>query len=318
MSCNHNNTFSNVTSIGDNYLINQLEDNIKTFLDHGFLNIGGFLNVEIPTSGLYGGSFHVLKPTTQPGLQQGQVWQSFKKDWVYETGVCYNNTHEPINISGIYLNNTFYPAPTGSGNTSYSINYPLGHIIFSKSLPITSNIQLEYSYRWCQVYKSSTTQWQELQELSYKPNPQINYAQSGDYNIYSAHRIQMPAIVIEPVARSFSKPWQLGASDFAIDQDILLHVFTENKSDSNRIIDIIRLQKDKTILLYDTNKVAKSGVYPLNYNGSLNTNRMSYSGVLYNYYWNKCYFKEISVLNMESANTNLFWCTLRITTEVII
>jgi hypothetical protein len=317
MSCNHTNVFNNVTSVGDNYLINQLEDNIKTFLDYGFLNIGGFINIDIPTSGLYGGSLHILKPTTQPGYQPGQVWQAFKKDWVYETGISYN-TYSPTIISGVHLNNTFYPAPTGSGNISYTINYPLGHIIFNKGLPSTSNVQLEYSYRWCQVYKSSSTQWKELQELSYKPNPQLNYTQSGDYNIYAGNRIQMPAIVVEPIARSFSKPYQLGASDFAIDQDILLHIFTENKSDNNRIVDIVRLQKDKTILLYDTNKVAKSGVYSLNYNGSLNSNRICYSELLVNYYWNKCYFKEISVLNMESSNQNLFWCTVRVTSEVII
>lgn len=317
MSCNHTNVFNNVSSIGDNYLINQLEDNIKTFLDHGFMNIGGFVNVNIPLSGLYGGSFHVLKPTQHPGFQDGQVWQSFKKDWVYEDNICYNN-YEPINISGVYVNNTFYPSPTGSGNINFTVNYPLGHIIFGRGLPSTTNVQLEYSYRWCQIYKSSTTDWQELQELSYKPNPQINYAKSGDYSVHSANRIQMPAIVIEPIARSFSKPWQLGASDFAVDQDILLHIFTENKVDNNRIVDVLRLQKDKTILLYDTNKVAKSGVYSLNYNGSLNTNRISYTGLLGDYYWNKCYFKEISVLNMESANKNLYWCTLRITSEVII
>ena len=128
----------------------------------------------------------------------------------------------------------------------------------------------------------------------------------------------MPAVVIEPIARSFFKPWQLGATDFVIDQDILFHVFTENAYDNHKIIDILRLQKDKTILLYDTNKVVNSGVYPIEYNGSLNINRLSYGDLLSDYRWKLCYFKDISVLNMESSNKNLYWCTLRVTSQVII
>ena len=115
-----------------------------------------------------------------------------------------------------------------------------------------------------------------------------------------------------------SKPWQIGGSAFAIDQDVLLHVFTENAHDNNKIVDIIRLQKDKTISLYDINKVVNSGVYSLNYNGSLNTSGLCYSDLLNNFRWKPCFFKEISVLNMESSNKNLYWCTLRVTSQVIV
>ena len=318
MSCNYNNLFHNVSSIGDNYLLNQLEDNLKSFLDNGFLHIGAFVNVDIPTSGLYGGVFSDLKPSTQPGFKPGQIWQSFKKDWVWETGIDYNG-YSPINFSGLYINNTFYAAPTGSGNFSYAINYPLGQVVFDKPISSNATVKAEYSYRWCQVYKSSNNQhWQELQELSYKPAPQINQSSSGDYNLAASHRIQMPAIIIEPISRSYSKPWQIGGSAFAVDQDVLLHVFTENAHDNNKIVDIIRLQKDKTISLYDINKVVNSGVYSLNYNGSLNPSGLCYDDLLNNFRWKPCFFKEISVLNMESSNKNLYWCTLRVTSQVIV
>lgn len=318
MSCNTNNTFQNADNLGENYLINQLEDNMKSFLDWGFLNIGAFVNVNTPTTGLYGGTFSDFKVTSQPGYKDGQVWQTYKKDWIWETGVVYND-YSPINFSGVDINGAFYAAPTGSGNFSYSINYPLGQIVFDKKIPTSAKVKGDFSYRWCQVYKSSTTpQWQELQELSYQPATQIAQKASGDYNIGAAHRIQMPAIVIEPIARSYYKPYQLGAKDFVVDQDILLHVFTENASDSHRITDIIRLQKDKTITLYDSQKVVKSGVYPIMYNGSINPSGYSYNEILDNFCWKSCYLTEISVLNMESANKNLYWCTLRVTAQVII
>jgi hypothetical protein len=318
MSCYTTNVFHNVSGIGDNYLINQLEDNLKSFLDYGFLNIGAFVNVNIPTSGLYGGVFSDLKSTSQPGYKDNQIWQSFKKDWIYETGISYNS-YSPNIFSGVVVNNTFYPAPTGSGSIKYSVNYPLGQIIFDKPISSNSSVKANYSYRWCQVYKSSSdNSWKELQELTYQPSPEINYKNSGTYNIGSNHRIQMPAIVVEPVARSYSQPWQLGATNFMIDQDILLHVFSENKIDNNKIVDILRLQKDKNIILYDTNKLVNSGVYAVNYDGSLNSLRIPYHLVLENYKWKLCFLKEVGVIDMQSQNKNLFWSLVRLTTQVII
>ena len=102
MSCPTYAQFNNVTSLNDNNLINQLEDNLKSFLDWGFLNIGGFVNINYPTSGLAGGSYSQLKSTNQPGYNAGQVWQTIKKDWVWETGIVYNN-YSPNNISGIQV-----------------------------------------------------------------------------------------------------------------------------------------------------------------------------------------------------------------------
>jgi len=320
MSCEDYTKFNNVESIGQNSLVTTLEENIKSFLDWGFLNIGGFINVNIPTSGLYGGNFSDLKVSDQPGYLNGQVWQSPKKEWVWETGAYYSGS-SPINISGVRVSNSFYPAPTGSGLVAYHINYPLGNIVFNKPIPASSSVRLEYSYRWCQIYKSSTDPYlAELQGMTYEPAPAINQRDKGDYSLSSNHRVQMPCIIIEPIARSFSHPWQLGAYDFLIDQDILLHVFTENAIDKNTISDIIRLQKQKTIWLYDVKKVVKSGVNPLNYRGSLTNNGKNYHDLVTNadYRWKKCHFKEIIFSEMESKNKNLYWCTIRLTTEVII
>jgi hypothetical protein len=320
MSCESYTTFNNVSGLNENLLLTSLEDNIKAFLDWGFINIGGFINVSIPTSGLYGGTFHELKTSDHPGYTKGQVWQSPRKDWIWETGVSYNNS-SPTNISGINIGNTFFPAPTGSGSTKYYINYPLGQIVFDKPLPPTSAVKMNYSYRWCQIYRSSLDPyWTELQASTYQPSPMINQRDKGDYNLSSNHRIQTPCIVIDPTSRTFSKPYQLGATDFAVEQDILLHVFADNAVDKNKIVDIIRLQKQKTIWLYDINKLVNSGLNPLDYKGSLNSNGKIYCDIVSDplLRWKRCYFKDIIISDMESVNKNLYWCTIRLTTEVII
>jgi len=318
--------FNGVDKLGDNLLIDELEENIKAYLDWGFLNIGGYVNVDAPTSGLYGGTFNELKTVSTPGYKDGQVWQSAKKDWVWQSGFYWNDGYFDNNtansISGINVNNNFISGPTGVANTGYHINYPLGQVIFDKAISKSSKVSVSHAYRWCQIYKSSTdSNWKELQELTYKPSPALNQPKSGDYSISSNHRIQMPAIVIEPIASSSSKGWQLGARDFMVTQDIMLHVFTENGSDKNRIVDILRLQKEATINMYALNKVVNDGVYPLDFRGSINPTGLYYhqlSSENSEYFWNNAFVKDVNILDMESRNKNLYWCTIRLTTETLV
>mgnify|MGYP003150841041 FL=1 len=317
--------FNGVDKLGDNLLIDELEENIKAYLDWGFLNIGGYVNVDVPTSGLYGGTFHELKTVSTPGYKDGQVWQGAKKDWVWQSGFYWNDgyfdNNTPNTVSGININTNFIAGPTGVAATGYHINYPLGQVIFDKAIPKTSKVSASRAHRWCQIYKSSTDpHWKELQELTYKPTS-LNQPKSGDYSMSSNHRIQMPAIIIEPIASSSSKGWQLGARDFMVTQDILLHIFTENGSDKNRITDILRLQKEGTIHMYDLNKVVDSGVYPLDYRGSINPSGSYYhelSAQNSDYFWNNTFIKDVNIMDMESRNKNIYWCTIRLTTETLV
>lgn len=353
--CGNNVGFSKVDEIGDSQLINQLEENMKAFLDYGFLNIGGFINVGIVTSGHFGGSFDQLYVSSNPAGSEGTVYETWKKDLVHQTDISYKGIN-PTAVSGIYVDDTFIPGPTGDQQYGYSINYPLGQVVFNKPVPEASKVQMAYSYHWVQVYKSSASPyWKELQELSYKPggadnghnvtpppatdcapipvyndnckyvnpilqNPNHGTQNQPPYNNSIGHGLQMPCIVVEPIARSSAKPYQLGCVDHWIDQDILLHVFAENGIDKNRICDIIRLQKEKTICLYDQNKVVNSGVNPLNWDGSVNQNGLNYPDLVTNndYLFAKCFFKDIKLMDMESRNKNLYWCTIRVTTEVIL
>jgi hypothetical protein len=319
MSCENYTRLNNVSSIGQNFLIEQLEDNLKSFFDWGLLNIGGFVNIKTPTTGINNNLPHQLKPTNDPSFTDGRVWQISRKDIVWETGVNFNG-YNPVPVSGININNAHYPAPTGSGSIGYHINYPLGRVIFDKPLT-NSNVSMEYSYRWCQIHKSSSSLWwTELQGDLTNPNPQFLQKNKGDFNISANHRVQMPCIIIEPISRSSSTPWQLGGTDFMIDQDILLHIFTERAADKNTLADIIRLQKHKTIWLYDIKKVVNSGVNGLNYKGSINSSGKIYPDLVMdpNFRWYKCFFKDINIMDMETSNSSLFWCTIRLTAEVII
>lgn len=304
-------TFQNVTSITNKDRISSLEDNIKSFLDWSFLHIGGFVNVNIPSSGISGGSFHILKNSEDP-VMKDKVWHSVKKDWVYETGIVYDNI-EPINFSGLYLNNTFLPAPTGSGNYGYNVNYPLGQIIFDKSISSRSSVLAEYSYRYIQVYKSSDNLWwKEVQRETYNPS---NFSKN-DYSITSVHRVQLPAIIIELIPRTTQIPHELGNVNNILIQDVFLHIYTENANQRNTIIDALLHQKDKTLLLYNANKVIKENRYILNNVGNINTNGYSYPNIIQNFreYW--CTIKDSNLGELNSLSSSLYNGIVRWSIEI--
>jgi hypothetical protein len=323
MSCNQNiASFYGVETLQDNSLISTLEENLKSFLDYGFLQIGGFVNVNIPTSGLYSKTFHNLKPTNDPSRPVNTIWQTPRKDWVWESGITYRNT-SPINISGIYINSTFVPGPTGNSTASYTLDYNNGQVIFNQPLAQSTNISLNYSYRWCQVSKfnSNTEAWKQLQQLTFRPDSQIDQKDKGSYAILANHRIQLPAIAIETVPRNDSVPYELGSLLALRSQDVVLHIYAENINDCTKIMDIIRLQEDKSVLLYDLNKVVSSGLYGLNYNGSKNTSGKNYGQLINDSYykWTSMLIRDVSFVEMQKNPTSsLVWCMVRLTSEIII
>ena len=304
-NCGIGNTFDNVSSFSDYSVMAQVEENLKAYLDYSFLNIGGFVNV---SSGNTIYNINNTKTTpAQTTYSPGKTWETYRKDWVHETGIVYNGV-SPTQVSGIYVNSIFLPAPTGSGSYGYKLDYPNGQIIFDKPIPTGSKVLVNHSYRKCQVYKSSTVNWWgEFKNAIYSDLP----------NEYS---IQTPAIVIEPTDRSNLKPYQLGDRSFFVDQDILLYIFSDSAVERNNLVDKIRLQKEKTLLMYDINKVIKNGVYPLDYGGQINNSGQCYPNLLQNpsYSYLKLFIKDVNLMGMESYSKKLFWCMLRLTTQTIL
>jgi hypothetical protein len=306
-------TFNHVSSIGQKNAIAGLEDNIKHFLDWSFVNIGGFINIQNNTSGLYGSNFNTLKSVNDPSIPVSRVWEGIRKDWIYESGISFGSS-TPISISGIRLNSVFIPGPTGSGAYTYNINYPLGRIVFDNNVSSNSNIQIDYSYRYVQTYKANESLWwKEVQSESYNP---ANFSTSGNHAITANHRAQLPAILIETIPRTVLTPRELGTTQNVIVQDVLCHIFTENINQRNNIAEILVLQKDKTLGLYDVNKVVKNNVYPLNKNGTINPSGLDYPTLSSNYLQHWCTIKDSSISELNTLSNSLYNGIVRWSIEI--
>lgn len=304
--------FQHITSIGRQEPITALDDNIKSFLDWSFLNIGGYVNVTIPTTGIFSDySYHSLRSTTDPS-QKTKVWQALRKDWVYENISGLNI----IPISGIYLNSVFLPAPTGSGNYTYSINYPLGNVTFNKDVSATSKVEVEYSYRYVQVYSSEEVGewWKELVGTMYNPSTIKN----SNTILTSNHAVQMPAVIVEPIAGTTQTPRELGTTQNIIYQYVMLHVLAENPTVRTNIANILINQKDNTLFLYDPFKVVKNNTSQLKYDGSVNPSGLNYSQ-LYNdpnYRTNTCCINNAVLSEQNRITNNLYHAAVRWTMEI--
>jgi hypothetical protein len=304
-----------VSQVGETLLTSQIESNMKSYLDWGLLGIGSFSNVSIPTSGAYGGTFDKLRLVDDPSYSEGQIWEAARKDWVWETGVYYDT--QPVEISGVTVNGSFYG--TGDATYGHHYNYPLGRVVFNNAISVNSNVQLNYSYRNVQTYIADQAPWwDELQYDSLRVDDNTLYETgSGNWQILANNRVQLPAIVVEATSRRQFRPYEMGTVGNFVYTDVLFHIISESRWWRNQLVDIISLEKDRSIWLYDNNLVANATGYPLDYRGMILPNPPMYPKLVNAYRFKMARFYGINVTEMSSPNSRLHKATVRATFEVV-
>jgi hypothetical protein len=308
------NLFNNIDNINAAPAISYLEDSIKMFVDYALLEIGSFINVNRPTLDINNNSgFHKLNYVNDPSLPN-RVWEAQRKDWVYESEIVYKGNN-PINIDGIYVNNTFIPT-SDTGQYSYKINYPLGRVVFNNPIDTSFVVEADYSYRYIQTIKSLNAPWLiELQKYSYDSS---KFKFFGDYFTTGNHRIQLPCIVIELAPRTVLSPYELGSIKNYITQDVLFHILAENKTTAINISDSLLAQKDNTFNLLNIVKIITDNIADLDSIGQKNTNRVPYKIVSesFEHIKNRCIIKNSTILGLSSLSSDLYNSTVRWSVEI--
>lgn len=278
------------------------------FLDHAFLSIGAWSDVDINQTNFITSSISKLEMDEDPAFKRGRSWISAKKDWIYDTNITYNSKN-PISIEDIQINNS-------SINSGYYIDYINGRIIFDQPKSPQSIIKLSYSYANIQTYRSSDCPWWKIIESGVIEPKDMKSTGYNEWTIGPYHKIQMPCIVIDAVPRARSLPYELGSKSLKIEQDVLFNILAENKNDRNQLIDIIRLQQDNTIWLFDTNKAAQDNKLPLDHKGSINPNGLNYSELINQYKWAKTNITNVVLSEIMSIN-GIYEGVARATFEII-
>lgn len=303
-------TFKNISHISDDLLLNSLEANLKMFLDWSMLSIGGWFDAIRSNNSLYENQYSKLSLVDDPAFTSGTVWEGLRKDWVWESGIEYCSK-SPVPITEAYINGSAVDA------TNFKINYELGRLIFNDPLDSTDIVEVNHSYRYVQVYRANNADWFNLLQYADPSTKLINRLDNGDWKIGQYHTIQTPSIVIESIPRSRSKPYEIGSTNLVVEQDFGFHILANNKNDRNKLVDILRLQQDLTIWLYDINALNKDNKYPIDYDGTLKHNPLMYPDIISQYPWKKCWLKNINSFEAESVDPHLHMAIVRVTAEII-
>jgi|TARA_R110002051_G_scaffold311228_2_gene384909 hypothetical protein len=313
-----------IDSVGKTTLSQQLQDNLVEFFSWGLIDKGGFFNVNIPAVGLYGGNKHQLRLVDDPNYTAGQVWEGYRNNWVWESGL--STVTQPIAISGVFVGGSFHPA-TGVGAHAHHIDYPNGRIIFDSAISTTNTVTAEYSYKWIKVTAANATPW--FREVQYRADrldsSHFSNTGSGDWSQLGQTRLQLPAIGIEIVPRRSFKPLELGGLSQWTYTDVLFHILTEDEFTRNKLVDIVSFQQEKTIYMFDVDKIAQSGRFPLDYRGMLSEKSVASGALNYpnlvtvsGYRDRELRFSSMSVQQMDAISPSLHLGTVRGQTEVIL
>lgn len=299
--------FKGVTALGDSLVSDQLEANLINFFDWSFLQVGGFFNVTFPGTGTR------LRLVSDPDYQDGQVWEGYRQEWVWEQSLP-SGEQQPVGISGVWVNNSF--VPYGSG---FSINYPMGRVVFDSPLPTTARVACEFSFRRVRMATSDAEWFQDLQfntlELSSENEAQFLEVASGAWNVLAKNRIQLPVIVVEAVSRVRMKGLQIGSKARVHEQDVIFHVLADTPFDRKQLHDIVIEQWNHQLVLFDKNQVDDADAWPLDEEGQPRPSGLTYPEMVEQYRW-----RVLSVTEMRSEPQTslppLYRATCRATVEL--
>ena len=312
------------SKIGDSTLTNDIRENLISFFDWGLLQKENFINVDIPSSGYYGGNGHQLRRVNDPNYTAGQVWEGFRQNWVWESGVS-TEYDAPLvgtdnanpGVTGVYVDGMFHSV-TETGTYSHHINHSLGRVVFDTAIPTTSTVTCAYSYKYINVTQSNGLPWfTEIQKKSERVENSQFLTTSGDWSQLSKNRLQLPALGIEVIPQRAFKGYQLGGSSYVY-TDVLFHCIAEDAYIRDNLLDIVTYQNGKNFLMYDLNLIAEGNAFPLNHNGVPTSGALRFSELITQYP-----FKNLRLFNMKfdsvySINPNLHVGTVKCSTEVIL
>ncbi len=301
------------TSLADNLPDDHLRANIISFFDYGFLEKGNFHNVRIPTSGQYGGSKHKLELTNDPRYNDGQVWQGFRANWVWQSGV----TGNPVQISGVNVNGTFQPS-SGIGPYSFYVDYPNGRVVFNSPISKTAAVTAEYSYKYANVVDANEFSfYRQLQDGSLRvDSPNFTNPASGNWATLPENRLQLPVIGVEVTSARSCKPYAIGGGQW-MDTRVIFHVLGENDKQASKLATAIVMQNEKTINTFSVAAISQGNLSPLDYKGSIAPGALTHPQMTDSFPYSK-----ISFLNVNSPEgqwlNSVYYIPVTATAQMIV
>lgn len=292
------------------------------FFNWGFLNIGAFQNITItpPVSGVYGGQKYRLRPVKDPNFSDGQVWEGFRGNWVWETGVTFETS--PIRVSGVYVGGN-YKTSTDSIYGHY-VDYKRGRVVFSGVVPTTSVVTAQFSPRTITFVDSETPYVRKILENinQVQRGEYLNFG-SGNWNTNYDQRLELPIVAVNVGSKNSYRGYQIGGGQY-INTDIIFQVISDNKFYRDQICDILGRQNEKVYWIANRGTMKSASGYPfdLDYRGSLVTTPKEYPNIVAEtgvggYRWRQVRLSNTSKHFQDQPVNSLYMGYIRTDAEMI-
>lgn len=314
------------TSVFDSTLNNDILDGLIEYFDWALLEKGNYFNTDLGESAPNGLDYSELRLSSNDQYNSGQVWEGFRKNWVWQSGISYDpaplvsDVDANPGVSGVYVDGSFKPTDS-VGTYAHHIDHFNGRVIFDTAIPTGSTVQAAHSYKWINVTYANSLPWlREIHKDTHQPGSTFDDVSEGDWDIPPEARLQLPAIAIEVVPRRTFKGYQLGGGQWVY-TDVIFHCLAEDEITRDKLVDIVSLQSDKTIYLFHSNNInanthPASG-FPLDYRGVPVSGALRYPELVEEYPGGKMRFKDVKVQEMMVFGSNIYGGVVRITTEGI-
>jgi len=288
---------TNIGGFGGFELTDQLLYNLKFFIDWNLLNRGAYSIYELNSESYFDDDESQLHLVPDERYRQGTVWEGIGRSFVWESGVSLGGgAANPFRVSGVYVNGDFHPK-IDTGIYAHHIDYLNGRIIFSEPKSSDSDIRAEYARRSVHVGFADDPEFRIMM---------LNAVEEflGDTLVSGVpsreHQIWLPSIFIE-VGTGKQRGLQLGGGQIKT-RYVTFHIFADNPSDRNLLMDWLDYQSRTTFWMADLNKIT----FPFDEYGDLVPGVTNWLDMVSAHPWKKLRVVDGNSATINSLNSQLF------------
>lgn len=288
-------------------LTDQIFYNLKLWLDWGFLNNGGFETVRRNDVSFFSVDDSRLFNVFDERFNEGRVWNGLGKEWVWESGVIVpSGGVTPFRVSGVYVDNTFYPENT-TGDFAHKIDYQNGRIIFDEPINTSSVVQAEYTFKKVNACFADDPDFRTLIQFGQETQLLNDFASGISPK---DHQIHLPSIFIDQ-RNTKQRGLELGGGQIKT-KTILLHIFADHPSDRNHIMDILDKQSRSVFVTANLNTIQ----FPLDGFGSIASGTTNWPDLISSNPGIKIMIRDGKSFKVDSLNPNLFRARVEFEIEI--
>lgn len=302
-------TFKGIDSAGyGGYsLTDQLLYNLRWWADWNLLNKGAYGIYLFDDASWYDEDESQLHVVPDERYEQGRVWEGAGREWSWQSGVSLGSgAIDPFRVSGVYVEGTFHPKEE-TGTYAHHIDYLNGRVIFDEPRSLNSDIKAEFTRSSVHIGFADHPEFR-IMMLNAVEEFLTDSSTSGTPS--REHQIWLPSIFIE-VGAGEQRGLQLGGGQIKT-RDVIFHIFADNPSDRNLLMDWLDYQGRSTFWMADLNAIT----FPFDEYGDIVSGVTNWPNMTTANPWKRLRVIESKSSTINSLNSQLFRARVNYTVEI--